>query len=215
MAFDIKNYLRDIDAEEYGLRQQISLAQVRIQQLQDMRVLMMQREEQRAEQAGRPSPFGTLHNAEIAVRRPAVMLEDGALSHAAKTGTPPPAEPKKPYDRAAPRKRRLKLVSYDGGSGAAMSELRYRTMLALDGEPEGLTSDEIANWLGFAPGAPERKTLQNTLFSMRNAGDIEYVPGTETPGQAMNYSRPSRLTPQGVTKLGNVMKKIAGGATAK
>lgn len=70
MSFNVKNYLADIDREIVQHRQEIAKRRLRISELEDTRVLMMQREEYRAEMAGETSPFGTLPpNVEIAVRQ--------------------------------------------------------------------------------------------------------------------------------------------------
>ena len=104
---DIKAYVRGLDREEEELRIQIMRMQVRIQQLNDMRVLMMHRAEEHAAAANQPSPFGMLNGAEIAVRDPGLMLAAsgaGQLSHAV-LGVQPPdeAKPRKPRSNKAGR----------------------------------------------------------------------------------------------------------------
>ena len=79
--FPVTDYLKDIDAEMLMHRQEIAKHQVRLQQLADMRVLMMTREEDRAAGMGLSSPFGTLpEGAEIAVRDPLTYRPAMALT---------------------------------------------------------------------------------------------------------------------------------------
>jgi hypothetical protein len=71
---DIRNYLRELDREEEDIRAQIMRLQVRIQQLNDTRIVLMQREEEKASRSGHMSPFGSLHGGEIVVRDRDKML---------------------------------------------------------------------------------------------------------------------------------------------
>ena len=75
MSFNVTPYLRDIDAEIAHHRAVIATLRLKIVELEDMRVLIMQREEYRAASNGGPSPFGALHGAEIAVREQRHLTE--------------------------------------------------------------------------------------------------------------------------------------------
>lgn len=89
--FHVTDYLRDIDNEAMQIRRQIAGLQVRLQQLADMRVLMMTREEDRAAMAGHPSPFGALPSGvEISIRDPLTYQPAAALAAPpeAKTSSP-------------------------------------------------------------------------------------------------------------------------------
>lgn len=113
----VTDYLRDIDNEAMRIRQQIATLQVRLQQLADMRVLMMGREEERAVAAGQPSPFGTFPaGAEVAVRdpltyRPAAAAAIAALpsAHFETPEEADKAERKRVRDQAAYQRRKHRL----------------------------------------------------------------------------------------------------------
>jgi hypothetical protein len=86
MSFNITAHLRDIDAEIEQHRKEIAKHRLWISELEDHRLMLMKREENRAVANGHASPFGALPGVEIAVREQRPMLEDGALSRALKTG---------------------------------------------------------------------------------------------------------------------------------
>lgn len=165
MAFTVKEYLRDIDNEIIGHRQEIAKHQLRIAQLEDMRVLMMHREDDRAELAGKASPFGTLHNAEIAVRRPSAMLEhvnlpDGAMSAALKSGVLPKPEKKDKKLRA----RRA--------DGLARPVIRHRVLEYFAALPPGTwrSSAEVGDHWGLPRDEASRKSVNNGMYQMGVAG---------------------------------------------
>lgn len=125
--------------------------QVRLQQLHDARILLMNREEERARRNGQPSPFGSLLGGEIIVKDPELLLaasEAGRLSLAAKTGAAP-AISEKP--KRAPR------------DGAALTD---RVLAFLGEAQEPMKVGEIAKAL---PGWP-RKRYHNAVSNMRIRG---------------------------------------------
>lgn len=168
MAFTVKEYLRDIDNEIIGHRQEIAKHQLRIAQLEDMRVLMMRREDDRAELAGKVSPFGTLHGVEIAVRRPSAMLEhaglpDGALSAALKSG----ALPKLPKPEKKGKKLRARRTD-----GLARPVIRHRVLEFFAALPPGTwrSSHEVADAWGLPKDESSRKPVNNGMYQMGVAG---------------------------------------------
>jgi hypothetical protein len=106
MSLNIRSYLEDLDREIYEYRQQICQLQVLIQQREDVRATMMQREEIRAAKNGQASPFGTLPNGGQIVfkERPALAAENIGLTALSAPAMPPQAD-----DPAARRKQRLRL----------------------------------------------------------------------------------------------------------
>jgi hypothetical protein len=147
MSFNVTSYMKDIDAEIAHHRDSIARLRLKITELEDMRVLMMQREEYRSAVNGRPSPFGALHGAEIAVRD----MEAGVLSHAAKDGIALPA-PKQSERRRA----------YEHSPERLAAKAEYRRRKA---EEEGRTLNSSGNLRGMGrlcePRAGRGKGIHN------------------------------------------------------
>jgi hypothetical protein len=171
---NITGYLKDLDGEEQRLRQEIMMRQVRIQQIQDMRVLMMHREEERAASAGEASPFGSFPNGgTIAFRDPATYRHHRAETQAdqaariaytpgwGEVGPSPVQMRKERSDKGVPnpnrgRKGRRPLAD---AARPSMSE-RIRKLMA-DGKPR--MSSEIMHAL--EPHRVMRKDEKAVVYS--------------------------------------------------
>jgi hypothetical protein len=179
MSFNVKAYMNDLDREIVEHRQEIAKLRLRISELEDTRLMLMQREEYRAGRAGEASPFGMLPGGgEIAVRERRLMLMDeGLLSHAAKTGELPPPGLNKSGDRRGmnqrgkPRPGRINKGRHS--KDTAVGDMRRRILGVLgDHDYEPMTGGELGNYLGL-PADPEvRKPLQNALYAMRVRGQL-------------------------------------------
>jgi hypothetical protein len=77
------SYMRELDADIQRHRQAIREHQIAIQNLEDTRVLMQQREEFKAYVNGQTSPFGTLPNGATIVTRDPTVAAARALPEAA------------------------------------------------------------------------------------------------------------------------------------
>ena len=180
--------LREIDGDIDTCRRHIVELQVEIARLQDARLTLMRREERKAYFAGQPSPFGDLNGGQIAVRDPELrMLEDGALSRAAKTGLPIAA-------LAATDGLQRPALATPGERPAARSKapskphdkpsvMRAKLLKVLADMPEGMTAWEVSNFLGLATGDEARKPVQNTLHHMRKTGLVDIKPSQ--PGTSL------------------------------
>lgn len=192
MSFNVKSYLIDIDREIVAHRQEIAKRRLRISELEDTRVLMMQREEYRAEVHGEASPFGVLPGGgEIAVRERRELMDEGALSQAAKTGALPAPGLNKSGDR------RGMVKGKHGGHGkgrfsknSAIGQMRDKLVKLLSDAEEPMTGSEIGNYLGLPADDVARKPLQNALYSMRVKGDLHR-------DAEYRYSMPKPSVPNG------------------
>ena len=129
--------------------------QVRIAQLNDARLLLMSREEERAERLGQPSPFGQLHGGEIVVRDPAKMMpKPKAEALPAPKPKQLPNVPQTPYVPPAGHER-----------------LGLPSVVALLEAEGAMTRPEIARRLGVA-GGDEAVKLTKTLSNMRQHGYV-------------------------------------------
>jgi hypothetical protein len=193
MVFNVKSYMQDIDREVMQHRQEIAKHQVRIQQLEDMRVLMQQREEIRAEVNGEPSPFGMLPGVEIAVRERRLMLmDDGVLSHAAaaKSAALPSPGLNKSGDRRgmAKGKRTRKLGKPPVYGENAIDAMRAKVLATLKTEGKPMDTSDIRQALGLEGTSKMQpvKSLHNAIYSLRKHGLIERDDNNYTyhlPGQ--------------------------------
>lgn len=133
--------LKDIDTEIEKHRQEIAKHRLWISQLEDTRLNIMQLAEIRAAANGHGSPFGTFPNgATIMVReqKPAAVL-----------AAPTKVKTRKKHDKAA------------------RSALREKVLTLLDGEVEGMTTEEMANHLGIGSTAKARNPLYQMLYMLR------------------------------------------------
>lgn len=175
----VKDYLKDIDTEIGQHRQTIASLRLRITELEDMRVLIMQREDYRAERTGLQSPFGTIPNGgAIVMRDPEVKasvaaFEDGMMSRAMKEGLLP-APP--PNDRLIDRPKKKRAIKLPYGT------LRLKVLSVLEDVPEGMTVAEIGGFLGMASWGKngDRKPLANCIHNLKMDGKITFSP--DTPG---------------------------------
>jgi hypothetical protein len=149
--FHVTDYLRDIDQEMMAHRQEIAKHQVRLQQLSDMRVLMMSREEDRAAMNGHGSPFGTLPNgAEIAVRDPltyqpqasALLAPGQSVSAPADLGRPKLTDEERAERRLAQAPARRDYQREYRNRMSHEAKLRRRLEVAKEYGATGLSMDE-------------------------------------------------------------------------
>jgi hypothetical protein len=156
---DIKAYVRGLDREEEELRAQIMRIQVRIQQLHDMRVLMMHRAEEHAAVANQPSPFGMFNGAEIAVRDPTLMLaasEAGQLSQAAKTGAAALPD-KRQYTRPDPK-----------------GPMTQRALEVIKAAGKPIATYDIREALGILHDKPASNRLNGALNTLKTRRVIDW-----------------------------------------
>lgn len=159
---DIKSYLRDMDREEEELRGQIMRIQVRIAQLHDTRLLLMNREEERAQRAGLASPFGMLPG-EIVVRDPVKMPAQAPAPMAL-------AAPQQ-VRQAAPALANVPATPVVRPHGLPLSHRDHRlgrsSILQLLTDHGPLPKVEIIRLLGGVNGPLEADKLSKTLSNMR------------------------------------------------
>lgn len=204
MSFNVKSYLADIDAEIAHHRETMRDIRAKLTELEDMRLLLMRREEYRSAVNGRPSPFGALHGAEIAVRE----MEAGVLSQAVKSGLALPspggltqAEKKAEYQRRK-REEKLRLAGITPAEGLNSSgnrrgmvqpphkqaakgggHGRYKpTIIALLKSSKGVFNvDAIIDKLGEGPKhGKARQGIYQALYELRRDGIIESPHGIGT-----------------------------------
>lgn len=146
---DIRGYLRDMDHEEEELRTQIMRLQIRIQQLNDARLVLMQREEERAQHLGHSSPFGSLDGGQIVVRDRAKMMPPEKTSAAS---LPKPEPKREPVIYRARHTR---------------SAYGVRAVTALLSKHGPMTGDDIRAALAGEEDADLRKRVTKALSNMR------------------------------------------------
>jgi len=158
-AFNVNAYLRDIDQEIMHHRQEIARRQVAIVQLEDMRVLMMQREETRAAMNGQPSPFGTLPGADIVVRQKklAQTREDSDAKAIA-------APPQLPLNKVGNRR-----GLHPKRKGSVHNRYKIEVMQLLKKNPQSeFNVDAIIAKLGLGPlQGKQRQPLYQALYELR------------------------------------------------
>lgn len=158
---DIRAYLRDMDREEEEIRTTIMRLQIRIQQLNDARLVLMQREEERAHHSGHLSPFGTV-TGEIVVRDRQKMMPPEKPQRAASLPPPAPREEQLPIVPATPvqRPQNLPLSHRDHRLGRS-------SLLDLINQYGPISKPEIIRLLGGVHGQAEAEKLSKTLSNMR------------------------------------------------
>jgi hypothetical protein len=201
--FHVTDYLRDIDQEMMAHRQEIAKHQVRLQQLSDMRVLMMSREEDRAAMNGHGSPFGTLPNgAEIAVRDPltyqpqasALLAPGQSVSAPAKIGRPKLTDEERAerQRQRAPARRNYQLEYNRRKAQERPSALElYGTDDSSVGQRKTRSDKGVPN---PARGAPRAKVARHRMYADRVLALFNNYRSTPlTAGQVIDAIFPGRV----------------------
>jgi hypothetical protein len=178
----IAQTLKDYDEQISKRRQRIAVLQVEIVQIEDARrTALWLAEEKEREAALAAAGLQMPHDKPLLiVREKRPDPESGVASRIAKYGSA--GQPAK-----KPRKKR------GPNTGSEMSEWRQKIVSYLsdnDGEPA--SSADIANYHGLPTGEEHRKPLQNAIYNMVKAGQIERAPGSKTgPGVKTTYVLPT------------------------
>jgi hypothetical protein len=185
---NITPYLKDIDEEIEQLRETIARCKVRIVDLEDMRVLMMQREETRARLNGHASPFGAIEGGQIVVRDPAAMYAQQV--GAAALATAPPQAIAGPIEDPEARKREMKRIAnakYNAkrkaregkeaipppGAPLKPDSSQSRVRALLRANPQRVFDvDTVMDRLGFE-GPKRRQQVHQSLYQLRLEGSVE------------------------------------------
>lgn len=169
-------------------RQEIAKHRVWISELEDTRIMLMQREEHRATMNGHPSPFGTLPGAEIAVRERA-LLEEGVQSRALKEGTPV-----LPGLNAAGNRRGM-VKNPKGNKGGSHNLYKVQVVNFLKANRDSqFNLGAIIDRLGIGPmKGKEKQPLYQALYELKKTGVVISPNGTGTYQWAMNNATPQVL----------------------
>ena len=170
MSFNVTPYLKDIDAEIAHHRATIAALKLKIADLEDMRVLMMQREEYRSAVNGHPSPFGELHGAEIAVRNAPALTAPKREPGLNKNGDKRGMHGNHGKSIAAALKARSKRGATLTGELAA-DRVRQRVLTAVKTGPLGTSA--IVQALGYghmSHKSSERRAVGNAVIKLHMRG---------------------------------------------